>query len=70
MFFFHLGGFKNCQKLGGGCMGGGGSPCRMSIIRNVNVALSILRNSFVALSILRKSTVALLILRKCRVACR
>ena len=29
-------------------MGGGGSPCRMSIIRNVNVALSNLRKCRVA----------------------
>ena len=41
---------------GGGGWGGwmGGSPCRMSIIRNGNVALSILRKGRVALSILRK----------------
>ena len=50
-------------------MGGGGSPCRMSIIRNGNVALSILRKCHVILSILRKHHVAMWILRKCHVAC-
>ena len=39
--------------------GGGGGPCRMSIIRNSNVALSNLRYPPVALSILRKPPVAL-----------
>ena len=46
----------------------GGSPCRMSIIRNGNVALSNLRKAPVTLSILRKAPVALLILRKAPVA--
>ena len=32
----------------------GGSPCRMSIIRNGNVTLSTLRKRHVAMSILRK----------------
>ena len=36
----------------------GGSPCRMSIIRNGNVALSNLRKPCVALSILGKCCVA------------
>ena len=48
----------------------GGSPCRMSIIRNGNVALSILRNGNVALSNLRNGNDALSILRNCNVACR
>ena len=48
----------------------GGPPCRMSIIRNGNVALSNLRKPHVTLSILRKSHVALSILRKCYVPCR
>ena len=34
--------------------GGGGSPCRMSIIRNGNVTLLNLRNLHVAMSISRK----------------
>ena len=42
---------------------GGGSRCRMSIIRNGNVALSNLRNIPVALSNLRNSPVALSNLR-------
>ena len=42
----------------GGSWMGGGSPCRMPIIRNGNVALSILRKCRVALSILRKYYVA------------
>ena len=46
------------------CGGGGGSPCRMSIIRNGNVALSIIRFGNVALSNLRKAPAALLNLRK------
>ena len=48
----------------------GGSPCRMSIISNGNVAVSILRKAPVALSILRKAPVALSILRKssCRLS--
>ena len=41
----------------GGWVGGGGSSCRMLIIRNGNVAVLILRISCVALSILRKSHV-------------
>ena len=44
-------------------MGGGVPPCRMSIIKNGNVALSILRKRHVALSILRKLHVAMSILR-------
>ena len=52
---------------GGGWMGG--PPCRMSIIRNGNVALSNLRKPHVALSILRKPPVALSNLRKLHVAC-
>ena len=54
------------------CLGGrgdGGSPCRMSIIRNGNVALSNLRKAPVTLSILRKAPVALSNLRKAPVAC-
>ena len=38
----------------GGGSGWGGSPCRMSIIRNGHVALSNLRKPGVALSNLRK----------------
>ena len=40
--------------------GGGGSPCRMSLIRTGNVALSNLRKPHVAMSILRKCHVACL----------
>ena len=47
----------------------GGSRCRMSIIRNANVALSNLRKAPVTLSILRKAPVALSNLRKAPVAC-
>ena len=49
--------------------GGGGSPCRMSIIRNGSVVLSNLRKAPVTLSILRKAPVALSNLRKAPVAC-
>ena len=53
--------------------GGGGPvdamPCRMSIIRNGNIALSILRKCHVTLTILRKCHVAMSILRKCYVVC-
>ena len=53
---------QNAHKLGGGYLtklpiGGpwmGGSPCRMSIIRDGNVVLSILRKGRVTLSNLRK----------------
>ena len=38
---------------------GGGSPCRMSFIRNANVTISNLRKPSVALSILKKPCVAL-----------
>ena len=72
--------YQRYMNMGGGEWMGGGSPCRMSIIRNDNVALSILRKrhvtlsilrkSHVTLSILRKSHVALSILRKSHVACR
>ena len=47
----------------------GGSPCRMSIIRNGNVALSNLRNTPVAMSNLRNIPVALSNLRNTPVAC-
>ena len=47
-----------------------GSPCRMSIIRNANVALSNFRKGCVPLLILRKSRVTLSILRNGPVACR
>ena len=55
---------------GGGGGGGwmGGSRCRMSIIRNGNVALSNLRNIPVALSNLRNIPVALSNLRNIPVA--
>ena len=48
----------------------GGSPCRMSITRNSNVALLNLRKPHVTLSISRKLRVALSILRKPCVECR
>ena len=48
----------------------GGSPCRMSIIRDGNVALPILRKDCGALSTLRNGCVALSNLRKGHVACR
>ena len=45
------------------CGGGGGvdgrSPCRMSIIIDVDVALSVLRKPHVAMSILRKCHMSL-----------
>ena len=47
----------------------GGSRCRMSIIRNCNVALSNLRKAPLTLSNLRKAPVALSNLRKAPVAC-
>ena len=53
--------------VGGGGVDGG-SPCRMSIIRNGNVALPNLRKPHVALSNLRKPHVALSNLRKPHVA--
>ena len=42
-------------KTGGGVGGWGGFPCRMSIIRNGNVALPILRKCCVALSNFKKA---------------
>ena len=52
----------------GGCLGG--SPCRMSIIRNGNVALSNVRKGCVNLSNFRKGHVALSTFKKgpCRMA--
>ena len=57
----HIGSSNGALDGGGGM--GGGSPCRMSIMRNANVALLILRNGCVALLILRNGCVALSILR-------
>ena len=53
----------------GGGWAGGMVPCRMSILRNGNVALSNLRKPHVAMSNLRTPHVAMSILRKYRVAC-
>ena len=68
---FHV--YDPCLRLGEDSYsrgpGWGGSPCRMSIIRNSNVALSNLRYLPVTLSNLRKPPVALLNLRKPPVAC-
>ena len=56
-------GIETMAFNGGGVEGGGGSLCRMSIIRKGNVALSIVRNSHVSLSIVRNSHGTLSILR-------